>query len=180
MEEHNELQQIRDEAASYAGCMCNKGDCEPGDCWPCRMMSIVDLAETALETRAQNDGGEALEIVNRHLEAIRKGQKKCKGEQHCIDDYQKDIDEWETIRQALSKPSVDVEQIREDALSQIRFQSTDCYNLFDHLHQQGHITDIKRIKVLEDALQKIIDFDYYNFIAMEDVPNIAKAALSTK
>ena len=34
---------------------------------------------------------------------------------------------------------VDVEALRSDVLGDIRFQSKDCYKLFDHLHAKGHL-----------------------------------------
>lgn len=43
------LELILNKAAEYRGCRCSTDDCGPGDCWPCRMMSICELAEQALQ-----------------------------------------------------------------------------------------------------------------------------------
>lgn len=47
------LNNISQEAANYIGCRCGVDDCEPGDCWPCRMVGIIDMAETAREDYKQ-------------------------------------------------------------------------------------------------------------------------------
>lgn len=42
------LEEAQKDAAQYIGCRCSIDDCEPGDCWPCRMMGIVDKCGEAL------------------------------------------------------------------------------------------------------------------------------------
>lgn len=50
-----ELQDIREaldkitaEAGQYAGCRCSIDDCAPGDCWPCRMISLAERGQSGL------------------------------------------------------------------------------------------------------------------------------------
>lgn len=41
------LRSIEKFASYYAGCECSYGDEHyPGECWPCRMMTICNLANT--------------------------------------------------------------------------------------------------------------------------------------
>lgn len=40
-----QLDAIVEYAKDYIGCRCGMDDCEPGDCWPCRMMYIINLAD---------------------------------------------------------------------------------------------------------------------------------------
>lgn len=57
------LETAMDNAASYVGCRCDVDDVSPGDCWPCRMVSVVYDIEEALSLAQQLD--ENVELIAR-------------------------------------------------------------------------------------------------------------------
>ena len=52
------LESILKHTANYCGCVCNKGDCGAGDCWPCRMQRIGGTADEALAAYRKENGHE--------------------------------------------------------------------------------------------------------------------------
>lgn len=59
----NRLQETAEYAGGFIGCRCDRDDCGPGDCWPCRMMKVCDLANPDDVTLPKREKGEMLDNV---------------------------------------------------------------------------------------------------------------------
>ncbi|WP_088255559.1 Lar family restriction alleviation protein [Fimbriiglobus ruber] len=58
------LRAISEHAASYCGCRCSIDDCDPGNCWPCRMMSLSEDIEEVIASLPKR---EAVKEYDPHL-----------------------------------------------------------------------------------------------------------------
>jgi len=55
------MNKAREYAGGLIGCRCSVDDCGPGDCWPCRMMTLIGYLDDA-EDQAIIDGPDAVDV----------------------------------------------------------------------------------------------------------------------
>ena len=95
------LEDLTNEAMQYIGCICDRGDCEAGDCWPCRMMSIIDLVDdTRKALTPQADNSEALEAFSKFM------HDEKHSEAGTYDSFEKLCEHEEEIKTALTSQQV--------------------------------------------------------------------------
>jgi len=113
-----------------------------------KMATCINATTNTRANNTPDDGAlEALEWVKDAFQDIDESRMKLRRTTPILDRAEKCL---KTIRQALSKPSVDVDKIIPDFVKNCKnapMLDNEDHGLLacfiDHLHQQGHITDNK-------------------------------------
>ena len=108
------LHKIEKYAASFCGCQCDKDDCGAGDCWPCRMMRIAEMANPNDVAQPTAEVEPSCDVVEKAVDAFLKSARP-----NCVIEYhvngtasiKGDFNIHEAIKVALQQKPKDVELV---------------------------------------------------------------------